>query len=108
MSDQSDNQRLIAAGKVQRWEVLKWVTTVNIALATASAVISREGTVLVWQFFLATVVMAVVGLLLLWHYNNRITGARGYGGRLYDWQELSIFSFVILLSMVPAFLITWK
>ena len=31
-----DQQRLIAAGKVQRWDVVKWTTAVNLALATAS------------------------------------------------------------------------
>jgi hypothetical protein len=32
-----DRRALIAAGKVQRWEVTKWVVTVNFALAAASA-----------------------------------------------------------------------
>jgi hypothetical protein len=29
----SDTRELIAAGKVQRWDVLKWTVTVNIGLA---------------------------------------------------------------------------
>ena len=31
-----DNRRLIAAGKVQRWEVFKWAVAVIIALTTAA------------------------------------------------------------------------
>ncbi len=109
MSDE-DNQRLISAGKNQRWEVIKWVTTVNMGLATASALISsREGKALVWEFLIATGLMAFFGLFLLWHYNKRITGVRkeagGYGGRFYDWQELLVFGLIILLSPVPAWLL---
>ena len=38
-----DQQRLIAAGKVQRWDVVKWTTAVNLALATASVGIGTSG-----------------------------------------------------------------
>jgi hypothetical protein len=111
MSDE-DNQRLIAANKVQRWEVLKWVTTVNMGLATASALISREGASLEWAFLIATGLMAFFGLFLLWHYNSRITGVRkeagGYGGPFYDWQELLVFGVIILLSPIPAGLIALR
>ena len=36
-----DCRRLIAAGKVQRWDVVKWGVTVNVALATAVAAVRR-------------------------------------------------------------------
>ncbi len=32
-----DCRRLIAAGKVQRWDVVKWGVTVNTALGAAAA-----------------------------------------------------------------------
>jgi protein-S-isoprenylcysteine O-methyltransferase Ste14 len=38
-----DQRRLIAAGKVQRWDVVKWAVTVNVALATAATLIQFKG-----------------------------------------------------------------
>ena len=37
-----DDRKLIAAGKSQRWDVIKWAVTVNVALATASIIAVRE------------------------------------------------------------------
>jgi hypothetical protein len=37
VSAHDDCRRQIAAGKVQRWDVVKWGVTVNVALATAAA-----------------------------------------------------------------------
>jgi hypothetical protein len=37
-----DYRKLVAAGKVQRWDVLKWAVTVNFALATASIALRSE------------------------------------------------------------------
>ena len=31
-----DHRKLIAAGKSQRWDVIKWAVTINVALTTAS------------------------------------------------------------------------
>lgn len=70
-----DCRRLIAAGKVQRWDVVKWGVTVNLALATASAAIGPK--------FGASIALYIVAALvsfgswsLVWHYNRRMTGAR--------------------------------
>jgi hypothetical protein len=67
-----DQQRLIAAGKVQRWDVVKWTTAVNLALATASVGIGTGGGL----FFLFAVLVAAAGGALVYHYNKRMTGAR--------------------------------
>jgi len=69
-----DQQKLIAAGKVQRWDVVKWTITVNLALATASAGIGKPGTGVIIFFF--TVLVAAAGSYLVYHYNKRMTGAR--------------------------------
>ena len=69
-----DCRRLIAAGKVQRWDVVKWGVAVNVGLATAAA-IPFEGAFSFVPFGLA-VLVAVVSWLLVLHYNRRTTGAR--------------------------------
>ena len=56
-----DQQKLIAAGKVQRWDVVKWTITVNLALATASAGIGKPGTGVIIFFF--TVLVAASGAI---------------------------------------------
>jgi hypothetical protein len=118
-----DKQRLIAAGKIQRWEVLKWAVTANIGLATISLapplIPARPA------LFLFCVFIAVVSLGLLCHYNRRITGARqaasklmtqlsaeaigelGYPAELadYDKLEFQLFNYAVGFSILPAFLI---
>ena len=37
-----DHRRLIAAGKTQRWDIVKWAVTVNIALAGASVTLKHQ------------------------------------------------------------------
>ena len=121
-------QRLIAAGKVQRWDVVKWATVVNLALATASVTIGTGGGL----FFLFAVLVAAAGGGLVYHYNKRMTGARrgsdqvtayfheagidlskiipveeARGDRtpgMYDAEELYIFGYIIGGSILPAFL----
>src|SRR6516164_5726098 len=70
-----DCRRLIAAGKVQRWDVVKWGVAVNLGLATAAAAIPFEGAFDLFPFVLA-VLVALVSWLLVLHYNRRTTGAR--------------------------------
>ena len=65
-----DCRRLIAAGKVQRWDVVKWGVTVNTALATFAASAHSIAP------FLFALAVALAGQLLVWHYNKRMTGAR--------------------------------
>jgi len=69
-----DQQRLIAACKVQRWDVVKWTVAVNLALATASVGIGTAGAGIIIVVF--TVLVALGGWVLVRHYNRRVTGAR--------------------------------
>src|SRR5215470_9994192 len=76
-----DQRRLIAAGKVQRSDVVKWGVTINVALATAAALIQFKGTFdlcgLAVPFslipFLLAVAVAFVGFVLVLYYNRRMT-----------------------------------
>ena len=126
-----DQQRLIAAGKVQRWDVVKWTIAVNLALATASVSIGTNSAGIIIVVF--TVLVALGGGALVYHYNGRITGARRDADRvtayfreagidfskivpvrsaipqrsfLYDAEELSIFGSIIVLSILAA-LLAW-
>jgi hypothetical protein len=67
-----DARRLIAAAKIQRWDVVKWVITAVFALTTAEIAIGRSRSV----FVLLSALMAALGVALVWHYNRRATGAR--------------------------------
>ena len=58
-----DQRRLIAAGKVQRWDVIKWAVTVNVALATAAAAIEFKGAFSFIPFVLAVPVAFLSWLL---------------------------------------------
>jgi len=122
-----DCRRLIAAGKVQRWDVVKWGVAVNVALATAVAAIPIKGTFSFVPFGLAALV-AFVSWLLVLHYNRRVTGARNTATHLvdqikkkginydsivgtnvafdyskgseYDSQELNLFTAILFMSVL--------
>jgi hypothetical protein len=122
-----DIRALIAAGKVQRWEVLKWAATLNIALAAAAAGFKRSPA----AFFMFAVVIAGFGIGLIFYYNLRMTRTRArlplmhqfirdnvidlketvgleYGmvkGTDYDTEEMHLFTFIIAFSIVPTFVI---
>lgn len=125
-----DIRKLIAAGKSQRWDVIKWAVALNIALATASIALKQTGHPAGWWLFVLACFVAVVGLLLVLHYNCRMTHARndlvktenylkdngvnwkGITGSepsevdyFYDKQELLIFPGVLLLSIVPTLVV---
>jgi hypothetical protein len=74
-SAMEDCSRLIAAGKVQRWDVVKWGVTVILALATAAAAIGPSFAPSISLFFVA-VMVSVGSCYLVLHYNRRMTGAR--------------------------------
>jgi len=126
-----DCNRLIAAGKIQRWDVVKWAVTTNLALATASILLrsAHAGGL----FFFFSLLVAAAGGALVYHYNRRMTGARENAARVqthlsdnkvdlsavselpnadratrstseYDTEELYIFGFVIASSVLPSFL----
>ena len=121
-----DCRRLIAAGKVQRWDVVKWAVTVNLALATASiALTSVRGGILALSMF-----VAVVAALVVLYYNDRMTKTRNDSvgiekylmnndvnfkaitgkepeevGFWYDLEDLLIFAVILVLSIGPAFVL---
>jgi hypothetical protein len=64
-----DNCKLVAAGKMQRWDVVKWVVSVNLALASASAISGKSQL----AFCALAVIVAVLGAILVSHYNLRMT-----------------------------------
>jgi hypothetical protein len=126
-----DCRKLIAAGKAQRWDVIKWAVTVNVGLATASIALSNHPNA-GYRLYEFAIGVAVIAWLLVLHYNNRMKNARndsvvtelylmnndidfaaitGGGpqrvGFFYDWQELVLFSFILFTSIIPA-LIIWK
>jgi uncharacterized membrane protein len=126
-----DHRKLIAAGKSQRWDVIKWSVTVNVALATALLALVKEHPYAgKWLFGLA-VVVAVIAFLLILHYNNRLRNIRNDAnvtsqymsdnginlhaitGKelttatwLYDKQELVFFTVILFASTLPV-LIIW-
>jgi hypothetical protein len=67
-----DDRSLIAAGKTQRWEVLKWAVTVNVAIAALLSAHRGAGGALVFLAFF----IAAIGIALIQHYNSRMTAAR--------------------------------
>jgi hypothetical protein len=123
-----DCQRYIAAGKVQRWEVMKWAVSVNLILTTAALATSASK----WAMFIFCVFVSGVSIYLLHHYNWRMTKVRSrvqsivdllyidhpnikkfdgdepYSTDLeklkeHDKQEMTLFFWVIALSAIPAF-----
>lgn len=132
-SAHDDCRRQIAAGKVQRWEVVKWGVAVNVGLATAAAALGRN--IPLHVILLLAVAVAIASLLLLGHYNKRMSGARRtattLAGRLrsyhidydailetdvarsystdeyYDWPELIIFSAIIGVSVLLVFVVAF-
>lgn len=82
-----DGRRLIAAGKLQRWDVFKWTVSINAALASAAAVLRpAAGWILLVSF-----IMSIIGLSLIWHYNRRITGSRETIARIGDYLDQNVF-----------------
>ena len=82
-SAHDDWRRVVAAGKVQRWDVVKWGVTVNTALAAlaATVTISLRGAL---GLFVIAVVVAFMSWRLMSHYNLRITRAREDARKLVD------------------------
>jgi hypothetical protein len=121
-----DRRALIAAGKIQRWEVTKWVVTANFALATVSAATGK----LQFLFLMFSILISLMGGVLLWHYNLRMTRVRASFRKLklfvnkniidmdelggdnftgektteYDRQEMRIFYIAVISSILPTLL----
>ncbi len=76
-----DHRKLIAALKVQRWEVVKWTVGINLSLATASALVAKAG----GQVFVFACIVTATGLMLLLHYFRRLTNTRNDSLRTEDY-----------------------
>jgi len=83
-----DLRRLIAAGKLQRWDVVKWTVAINIALAGV-AIFKQGGNYLVG----IALVVAVIGLYLVACFNLRITRIRK--------QADSVENYLVNLHGIP-------
>src|SRR6266849_1751608 len=125
------NQRVIAAGKVQRWEVLKWAFSANLGLATASFALKTAKLDIAFWLFLLSLMVAGTGWVLIMHYNRRTWGARNDSlrperylrrrlncmasitdepteqGFFYDARELVTFTLILVISIIPTILV-WK
>ena len=71
-----DGRKLIAAGKSQRWDVVKWAVTVNVALATASIALLKDHANAARWFFIFAIVIVLIAEALVLHYNNRMKNGR--------------------------------
>src|SRR5262245_45350651 len=87
-----DHRKLIAAGKAQRWDVVKWAVALNVGLATASltlvnssAITAKHG--VAWLILWFTVVVAAIALVLIGHYIKRMTAARNDALHIYRYFQ---------------------
>src|SRR5690349_16973073 len=71
-----DCRALISALKKQRWSVTQWVVTVNLALSAASVSDLVVKTHSSWLFLGFELGVSALGIVLLYHYNERITRVR--------------------------------
>jgi hypothetical protein len=82
-------RRLIEAGKGRRWEVFKWATAINFAIA--GLVLARPEHALSLLFLdvlvFADIFVTSSGVLILWHYNKRMKGARRNATNPIKWLE---------------------
>jgi hypothetical protein len=70
-----DGRRLIGALKLQRWDVVKWAVTVNIA-PTAAAIAFRGVQDAPKQLLWLAAFVAAIGEVLMLYYNCRLTNSR--------------------------------
>jgi hypothetical protein len=83
LSALEDNRNMIAAGKVQRWDVVKWAVTVDLALSAAAITLRANNR----AFFVVATMTSIAAWLLVWHYNRRMTGARTMAKTLIEWLK---------------------
>jgi hypothetical protein len=94
-----DCRRLIAAGKVQRWDVVKWGTAVNLGLATVSAAQFGPPVVLL----IIAGIVSIGSLILLLHYNKRMTEARKTATGLVRTLDNAGLKYETLVTGSPAY-----
>jgi hypothetical protein len=81
-----DCRKLIAAGKIQRWDVVKWAVTVELALSAAAITFHKpKAETSYCAFFALSLLTSIAAGLLVWHYNRRMTGARKTATHLVKW-----------------------
>jgi hypothetical protein len=125
-----DIRKLIAAGKLQKWDVIKWAVTVNVALATAFIALLQHPGIGKWWYCALAGLVAFVAFALMLHYNDRLMNTRNDAKATYDYllrngidveqilgkppvvatwyhdkQELIVFTFILLLSLLPVLII---
>jgi hypothetical protein len=126
-----DHRRLIAAGKTQRWDIVKWAVTVNVALAGASVTLTHQDANAAGLFWLLTLGLFMLSGSLMWEVTRRMTATRnatrapeeflskqgidlvGITGEQppekyemnYDLQELRVYALILLASTAPALLV---
>lgn len=128
-----DNRRLIASGKTQRWDVVKWAVTINTALTAASIALRQQNQSLGGRAFLLLVLfVAVLAAGLVLEVNRRMTKTRNVSRTpeqflskrgiavsaiagndperkvpfFYDCLELLIYGVILIFSILPA-LVLW-
>jgi hypothetical protein len=67
-----DHRKLVAVLKSQRWEIVKWAVSLNVALATASFAMKGAGQ----HLFSLSAGVAFISLVLVLHYNSRLNNTR--------------------------------
>ena len=130
-SSLEDCRKVIAALKLQRWEVVKWTIATNFGLATASAFTGQFPVLAL----LIAVVVAFTGMGIMVHLFWRLTNTRNDTRHIdlyleahgvpelraihrkfpeqeynvsYEWQELVFFLVVIVTSVGPAVAVYWN
>lgn len=84
-----DCRALIAALKLQRWDVCKWTVTVNITLVAGSIALHQAQ----WVFACSAVGVAILGAFLINAYNRRITGVRDRLSKIIEYFRNGVFDF---------------
>ena len=79
LSAMNDYRAVVAAGKVQRWDVVKWTVALNFGFATAA--VALRATLL---FLVFSISAAVIGTSLVLFYNRRMTRTRRLMEKLSD------------------------
>jgi hypothetical protein len=126
-----DIRRLIAAGKTQRWDIVKWAVTINMALAAASIAVKQRNVNAEEPLFWFAVVTVVIAGFLMWEVTRRMTATRNDSLLLekylrenninlsaitgkssperyklyYDKGELTVYMLILIVSMLPALLV---
>jgi energy-converting hydrogenase Eha subunit E len=76
-SAMDDCRRLIAAGKIQRWDVVKWGVSANLALAALSVSLTPQTFGRSFALFILAAAASIAAWFLMRYYNQRMTRARG-------------------------------